>query len=165
MKYKTFRAIAIAALVVVGTGAIVAGARACGRESGRERMGGQAGTPTVPLASAAAQPPSRTLAAGEQALREIDRDILNLLARPMSGEKIKDAFSASAYKVNVYRDAGFAQANRLKIDFDRDENDDEKWTIEGSGTDLKVKRQSSPSDDNNYTEEYLLIGGVWAPQK
>ncbi|MCX7024352.1 MAG: hypothetical protein NT080_07010 [Spirochaetes bacterium] len=172
MKYKTFRAIAITALVVGVGGGSVLGVRACGSRPRRDFAGSQPGAGTGQSTTSTPQPatpgpsaPQRDLAAGEQALREMDRAILDLLDKPMSGERIKDAFPSRSYKVNVYKDSGFAQANRLKIDFDRDEKDDEKWTLEGFGPGLKVKRQVAPKDDADYSEEYRLLGGAWAPKE
>jgi hypothetical protein len=95
------------------------------------------------------------------ALRPMDQEILRLVERPATTDKIKDAFPSQAYKVNLYHDAGFDSWNRAKIDLDRDEKDDEKWTFEGSGAGRKVKRQVSPADDGQYPEEYRLQGGAW----
>ncbi len=175
MKFKTFRILAIGAAVLAVVGGWSLTAKACG---GRRDY---APSPTPPVAQPAepystpqptapvqpAQPatPTRELKPGEQALRPMDVAILEVLARPMSGEKIKDAFPSQSYKVNIYKDAGFTTANRLKIDLDRDEQDDEKWTLEGSGAEIKVKRQVSPKDDNTYPEEWRLLNGAWAPKE
>lgn len=168
MKFKTFRAIAVTAVSVLVVGGVAAGVRAAGMNRARvpiEKAAPQA-TAVQPQAPAAQTPPAQTPAEPvEGALRPMDRDILALLARPMSGDKIKDAFPSRSYKVNVYKDEGYASANRLKIDLDRDEQDDEKWTIEGSGSEMTVKRQVSPRDDGNYPLEYRLLHGAWAKKE
>ncbi len=168
MKFKSFRAIAVSVIAVVVVGSTVLGVRACGAVPHQQFAKSPAvtlpaaQTPTAPTPALA---PKQQLAEGELALRKMDLDIVGLLSRPMNGNRIKDAFPASAYKVNIYKDDGFAQANRLKVDLDRDGKDDEKWTIEGAGADLKVKRQVSPNDDGNYSEEYRLVGGAWVRKK
>jgi hypothetical protein len=51
--------------------------------------------------------------------------------------------------------------NRLKVDLDRDEKWDEKWTFASDGGTDGVKRQVAPNDDEAYTEEYRLDGERW----
>ena len=163
MKFKSFRAIAVSVIAVVVVGSTVLGVRAC--EAVPHQQFAKSPAVTLPAATTPAVAPKQQLAEGELALRKMDIDIFALLSRPMNGNRIKDAFPASAHKVNIYKDEGFAQANRLKIDLNRNGKDDEKWTIEGVGADMKVKRQLSPNDDGNYSEEYRLVGGAWVRKK
>ncbi|MBK9967379.1 MAG: hypothetical protein IPP07_21885 [Holophagales bacterium] len=66
--------------------------------------------------------------------------------------------------MNLYQDAGQPRVNRLKIDLDRDEKWDEKWTfVTGGGREI-VKRQVAPNDDEVYTLEFLLDGERWMPK-
>ena len=128
-----------------------------------------AGTTWVPKnaasgasAASTAEPAPTTAAAsampvGEGALRSMDERILEKARQPIRGDKIKDAFPSERWKVNIYQDAGHARPNRLKIDFDRDEKWDEKWTFAGE----EVKRQVAPDDDEVYSEEYRLRAGAW----
>lgn len=166
MKFKTFRAIVVTGVCILAAGAVVAGARASASGRAVRQVAEKTAPPASPPASTEVKPsapaPQAPQAPVEGALRAMDTDILALLSRPMSGDRIKDAFPSRSYKVNVYKDEGFASANRLKIDFDRDEQDDEKWTIEGSGSAMTVKRQVSPKDDGNYPEEFRLVHGAWA---
>ena len=172
MKFKTFRALAVGGLAVViaalavGLGSLRRDVRrAVDAYSAPAAQPVPTAQPAQPAAPQAAPPPALPArpapGPGQEALRPMDEDILALLAKPMGGDKIKDAFSSRSYKVNIYKDAGFASANRLKIDLDRDEKDDEKWTIEGQGAAMSVKRQLSPGDDGNYPVEYMLVGGGW----
>ncbi len=94
---------------------------------------------------------------GGIALRPMDQEILKLARAGISGERVKDATAGKPYKTSLYRDAGEAGVNRLKIDLDRDDKWDEKWTLEGD----EVKRQVAPADDEKYAEEYRLRGGAW----
>ena len=166
MRYKTFRT-----LVIVG----VVGAGAAGLY-GLSRRGGDAPgstppsveTPVRPVVQA--EPPSATPAAAPvapsdaspDALRPMDREILDRVAQGISGDKAKDAVRGRPWKVNLYQDAGQARVNRLKIDLDRDEKWDEKWTFSSEGGVDKVKRQVAPNDDESYTVEYRLDGERWA---
>jgi len=166
MKFKTFRALAIGGLAVV-IAALAVGLGSLRRDVSRAVEAYSAPAAQPPAAQPAAPqvvepvPAKPALLPGQEALRPMDEDLIALLARPMSGDKIKDAFSSRPYKVNIYKDSGFASANRLKIDLDRDEKDDEKWSIEGQGASIAVKRQVSPGDDGNYPVEYILVGGGW----
>jgi hypothetical protein len=83
--------------------------------------------------------------------------IMTHLGQALGSPKLKDTTSGQSFKVNVYQDEGFAIANRAKVDLDRDDKWDEKWTWD-EGT---VSRQIAPSDDENYsvTEEWSV--GSW----
>lgn len=139
MKFKTFRRLVIAgAGLTVGAGVAYFVTR----------------EPPPP------PPPLQVLTAhtdaGDLSLRPNDLKVLDLARQGIAGDKVKDALRGE-WKVNLYRDAGQAGVNRLKIDLDRDEKWDEKWTFSGS----EVKRQVAPGDDENYTLEYLLGDGAW----
>ena len=108
-------------------------------------------------ASASAPPPAAPAATSGDALRPMDDEVLALARAGISGDRVKDATAGKPYKVSLYRDAGQTGVNRLKIDLDRDDKWDEKWSIEGE----TVKRQVAPADDEKYSEEYRLRGGAW----
>jgi hypothetical protein len=91
----------------------------------------------------------------------MDREILDRVAQGISGEKEKDVTAGKPYKVSLFKDAGQARVNRAKIDLDRDEKWDEKWTFEGE----EVKRQVAPDDDEVYKLELRLRAGAWVPKK
>ncbi|GMU53865.1 MAG: hypothetical protein AMXMBFR33_30110 [Candidatus Xenobia bacterium] len=98
--------------------------------------------------------------AGPGALRSFDQAILDKAGQKISGDKVKDALSGSV-KVNLYQDNPGQGVNRAKLDLDRDDKFDEKWTFVNEGGTWKVKRQVSPADNEQYTEEYSLEGGRW----
>lgn len=174
MKYKTFRAIAIAAGGAATLGLALLGAKAC--SSGDDRPSSTGSTPAAqtqagqapPAAKPppAGQPPAAQPAAGgaTQALRPMDQAILDRAHQGISGDKVKDAFPGQAYKVNLYAEGGTA-VNRVKIDLDRDEKWDEKWTISTEGGQEQVKRQIAPNDDEQYTIEYRLRAGSWVKKE
>jgi hypothetical protein len=108
----------------------------------------------APATAAAPEPPP----AAADGLRPMDREILDLARAGIRGDRVKDATAGKPYKVSLYRDAGSPGVNRLKVDLDRDDKWDEKWTFDGEA----VKRQVAPADDEKYTEEYRLRAGAWA---
>jgi hypothetical protein len=111
-----------------------------------------------PGAATSSQPAGPTeVPTGGIALRPMDQEVLTKARQPITGERVKDATAGRPYKVSLYKDAGFTTVNRAKLDLDRDEKWDEKWTFEGE----EVKRQVAPADDEQYTDEYRLRGGVW----
>jgi hypothetical protein len=161
MRYKTFRTLAI-------VGAVGAGAVGL---YGLSRLGGSPEPPPAPVERPArvipqVEPSSAVVPAAEpeaspDALRPMDREILARVAEGISGDKAKDAVRGRAWKVNLYQDAGQSRVNRLKIDLDRDEKWDEKWTFSTEGGVTAVKRQVAPNDDEVYTDEYRLDGERW----
>lgn len=104
--------------------------------------------------------PNSTPTPSNTGLRREDQMIIDLLNRQSkaTGDKIKDAFPRERFKVNVYRDGSSPTWTRLKVDLDRDEKDDEKWTLAGGQPD---KRQVSTRDDEQYDKEYRWRGGMW----
>jgi hypothetical protein len=80
--------------------------------------------------------------------------------KSLGSDKIKDATKGRPYKVNLYQDAGKSTMNRAKVDLDRDDKWDEKWTFDGDA----ITRQVAPNDDDNYTETYMWDGNAWAKQ-
>ena len=91
-------------------------------------------------------------------LRAVDKVVSRYLGRSLGSEKLKDVTKGQPYKVNVYQDAGEPGANRAKIDLDRDDLWDEKWTLK----DGAVSRKVAPNDDENYSVEEDWQDGGWA---
>jgi hypothetical protein len=89
--------------------------------------------------------------------REVDGVVLGYRGRALGSDKLKDVTAGRPYKVNVYQDAGKATANRAKVDLDRDDKWDEKFTFDGD----RVERQVAPQDDENYSETWLWDGSGW----
>lgn len=117
-------------------------------------------TPPAPVVSNATAPLSASEKARGIPLRPMDLEILARAAGSISGDKIKDAISGRSYKVNLYQDAGETRINRLKIDLDRDDKFDEKWTLSPARDDIR-RQVSSVDDDKTYDEEYRLRGDMW----
>ena len=91
-------------------------------------------------------------AAQTAAMGYVDKDL--------GSSKLKDVSKGKPYKINVYQDEGKTSANRLKIDLNRNEKWDEKWTFDGDS----IQRQVAPADDENYSEVYLWNGSDWEPE-
>jgi len=77
--------------------------------------------------------------------------------RNLGSKKLKDVTKGKPYKINVYQDDGKTTANRLKIDLDRDDQWDEKWTFDGDG----VTRQVASADNETYDVEQAWTGSGW----
>jgi hypothetical protein len=67
---------------------------------------------------------------------------------------VKDASRGNAFKVNLYQDEDKVSMNRAKVDLDRDDKWDEKWTFKPG----EITRKVAPTDDENYTDNYLWKG-------
>jgi len=101
-----------------------------------------------PRPSPAPTPPSPR-SASEVALSYRGKNIM--------GPKLKDVTKGAPYKINVYQDEGHASVNRLKIDLDRDDRWDEKWTFDGD----TVSRKVAPQDDERYEVKQVWTGSGW----
>jgi len=77
-------------------------------------------------------------------------------------KKKKDVTTGRPYKINVYQDAGEPTVNRAKVDLDRDDAWDEKWTF---GADGAITRKVAPADDENYSQEEAWDGEQWVGGK
>ncbi len=95
-----------------------------------------------------------TSVAGEDA---ITTHVRSMAGRRLSSDKAKDVPQGRPYKVNLYQDSGHSQVNRAKIDLDRNDKWDEKWTFDGD----RITRQIAPDDDENYTKTLIFEGGTW----
>lgn len=89
--------------------------------------------------------------------REVDTIVLGYVGRAIGTDKLKDVSQGKPFKVNVYQDAGSATANRVKVDLDRDDKWDEKFTFK----DDTITRDVAPADDEAYTQSYRWDGKAW----
>jgi hypothetical protein len=141
MRYTTFRNLAL----VAGAAVFAGGGYWCGRSS----------TPPVqvvapspaPAVAQPAQPAQPTPPARPPVpVDNYQSYLIGLLGRPASSDKIKDGLHGPI-KVNVYAANGVWK--RAKVDLDRDEKWDEKWSLEGTA----IMRQVAPADDERYGEK------------
>lgn len=170
MRYKTFRTLAIVGVACAGTAGLYSLSRGGGDSAPVPAPSAAAIPAAVParapetVANVPAAPAAGVGAVSPDALRPMDREILARVAQGISGDKAKDAVRGRPWKVNLYQDAGQPRVNRLKIDLDRDEKWDEKWTLTSDGGREVVKRQVAPNDDEAYTLELFLEGERWRPK-
>jgi hypothetical protein len=154
MKYKTFRNFIFYPSCFLSVAVLFGACWACNHYTSRKEI-----KPAfAPVASAPTSSASNTPATTTD--RRVDQLIVAYLTKHARAatDKVKDAFPRESFKVNIYRDQGHATWNRLKVDLDRDEQDDEKWTLENG---MPAKRQVSTNDDGNYDHEYRWQGGKW----
>jgi hypothetical protein len=83
--------------------------------------------------------------------------VIRRLGKDLGTKKVKDATKGKSYKVNLYQDDGKPSANRAKVDLDRDDKWDEKYTMT-SGT---LTRKRAPNDDEEFTVSERWDGGTW----
>lgn len=176
MKFKTFRLLVIGALGVTSIGVLV-GVSTCCKKDESDKTAAKtektektaAPTPAPKPTETAEKPkpaPTEEAPKGDGlALRPMDKEILDRLAGTASSDKVKDAFPGKPYKVNLYRENGASKFNRVKIDLDRDDKWDEKWSVEDDAGQEVIKRQVAPNDDEKYTDEFRLKAGAWVPKK
>jgi hypothetical protein len=161
MKLKNF-----VLLVVLGACAAVAGVyAACGRDHSPPKQTVASERPSPPPAPSApeqpvAAPPTPTTASDLNA-RPYDAEVLAWRGRSISSDKQKDVVRGAAYKINVYQDSGSTTVNRAKVDANRNNKWDDKFTFEGE----KITLQRSPDDDEKYTETYHWNGAGWTRAK
>jgi hypothetical protein len=166
MKLKHFLLIA-GALGALGLGAIVF--TCATREPAPEPEPVARPAPRPPPAAAQRPAPGRPSPAQPEPAsakpsgpseRAVDRVIMQYAGKSLGSDKLKDVSKGQPFKVNLYQDAGKATMNRAKIDLDRDDKDDEKWTFDGT----KITRQVAPKDDENYSEKYVWNGEGWTKE-
>ena len=119
-------------------------------------------TPNAPDPVTDATPPEPVPPAGDPleglpAEREADRAVSSRVGTDLGAKKLKDVTKGQPYKVNLYQDEGHATLNRAKIDLDRDDQWDEKWTIDGHS----ISRKVSPGDDQDYSVSQVWSDGGW----
>lgn len=159
MKLKTFL------LVFGGLGALLfAGGTAATAFFGASVIDEVTDAPPAPapaLASAPADPsPAAPAAPAADSSRPWDSVLLGKAGTSLGTDKVKDATGGTPYKVNLYQDAGESTMNRAKVDYDRDEKWDEKWTFAPDG----IVRQVAPNDDEQYSLKYKWSGGAWVQE-
>ena len=77
--------------------------------------------------------------------------------KDLGSSKKKDLHSGAAYKISLYQDSGNSSVFRAKVDLDRDDKWDEKWTFKAG----KISRKIAPADDELYTKEQKWTGTGW----
>lgn len=123
----------------------------------------QAPVPAAPLAPAAPALKKADAPGGGEALRPLDDEVLRLAGQRMTTDKVKDAVPGRPYKINLYVEGG--RVVRAKVDLNRNEKWDEKWSFDIEGGTPVVKRQVSPSDDDSsYPLKYRLAGKAWVKE-
>lgn len=155
MKLKTFLVVAGGlGLVVLAVGGFT------GAFFGAKAIDEIVETSPEPVVAAPAQSSANAPSAPVDNSRPWDSVLLGKAGTSLGTDKVKDATGGTPYKVNLYQDAGEATLNRAKVDYDRDEKWDEKWTYAPDG----ITRQVAPNDDEQYTLKYKWSGSAWVQE-
>lgn len=93
-------------------------------------------------------------------MRPFDEEIIRLFEQTPSTGKVKDATPDRPYKVNLYAEGG--KHVRAKVDLNRNNKWDEKWSVDEKNGERIYKRQVSPSDDDtSYPDKFKLRHKMW----
>jgi hypothetical protein len=95
------------------------------------------------------------------AARDYDSEVIAWKDKTITGDKQKDVSKGKPYKIDVYRDKGAKTVNRAKVDLNRNNKFDEKYSFDIG----KITLQRAPADDENYTETYHWSGTGWVKAK
>ncbi len=111
------------------------------------------------------KPTQTSSVSGTADFTDVHREILKMQKQPLSkgedkGDSLRWVVSDAGIKAEFRSDKnkGSKTWNRVKIDYNNNKQYEEKWDFKPDGG---VKRQVSPNDDGNYTEEYKLQGEKW----
>lgn len=157
MKLRSFLALVGAGLAVL---ALMGGGAVAYWQSTRPEPAPQpVHTPAPPVAEvpAVAPAPPTPAPAVEPVGRPVDQVVLGFVGTDLGSAKRKDVTKGKPFKVNVYQDEGHSTANRAKVDLDRDDKWDEKFTFDGDA----VSRKVAPADDEDYTQVFVWSGSEW----
>ncbi len=158
MKLKHF----LALIAIVGIAGIVLLVKACKSNEPPPRpqdvVKTPTPTPTPRPEEPRPEPPKPTSA--ELPARAWDAEVIAWSKKSISGDKQKDVSRGKPYKINVYKEAGHSMVNRAKVDINRNDKWDEKYTFEDGTITLEV----APADDESYTKTYHWTGSAWLPE-
>ena len=127
MKYTTFRTIVIAVPVLLIGGILLLGEDmpsklpVAGPSSGSSTSFDTSDRVPDPAVSVNSAVSAGLPVAANGNFRPMDDEIFAAANANIIGDKVKDAIPGRLWKVNLYKDAGSASVNRLKVDLDRDE--------------------------------------------
>ena len=84
--------------------------------------------------------------------------VLIALDIPAKAERAAgSAVGHAGFTVSGYQIVGLNHMNRAKVDVNRNDKWDEKYTFDGE----KITLQRAPNDDESYTETYHWNGSGW----
>jgi len=106
-----------------------------------------------------APPPSPEAQSAYPFLEPAGQFIVAQAGRDLGTSKVKDATKGSSYKVNLYQDKGKATINRAKVDVDRDDVWDEKWTFKSDGSIVRSLRKEGT--DSSFLSAQTLTSAGW----
>jgi hypothetical protein len=163
MKYKTFTLLRkIAVIVIVIVILLILFPFLCNKPSKHRTISLNNNYPTSSVASTQPSYGSPTLA-----ISKIDKEIFEYQKSDIKtgniddqGDSYKKFITTSSYKLDLRCDfkKGYSYWNRIKIDYDKDGNWDEKWSYQKNG---KIKKEVSSDDNEKYNYTYFLKADEW----
>jgi hypothetical protein len=172
MKYSTFtrlRLVAVAAVVALPVVAWFGCHNAPSAPVAPTSATMQQPPPQVPPQDNTSNAENPAPSVDTSAFTEVHQAILRLQKEPLSNGRPKGNTLQWVYKdagiraeFRCDKDKGFNYWNRVKIDYNGNGKDDERWDFKKDGT---IKRRVAPNDDENFTETYTLQGdNKWVKQ-
>src|SRR5688572_16112679 len=157
LKLKYF----VALVSLVGVAGIVLAVKGCKKDKPVPKPEDVVAKPTPPTPTPTPTPdppqPTPTDSSDNLPARAWDADVLAWQTKAVPSGKGKDVSKGKPYKINVYQDAGHSTANRAKVDRNRNDKWDEKYTFEPG----KITLEIAPNDDEKYTQTYHWSGTSW----
>lgn len=177
MKYESFKKLRIVGIIGV-IGAAIFGISQCSSKKRTDpyagRMpapaAGQQGAPSTATGQPYRQQASARPDYGAQTLplSPTDRQIIDHQKSGTATGKqdengLKQTVVMGGMKLDMRSDTkkGYSYWNRIKVDYNQNRAWDEKWSF---GKDGKIRREVSPSDNEDYTIRYTLQGDHWEKQ-
>lgn len=163
MKYRTFRILRMIIIIVMIIAIIVLLSQTVCKKKPRKELVYD----NKPASTKITEIPKIKYGEQELSITSIDKEILDYQKSGIStgeidkdGESYKRIINTKDYRLELRNDIkkGFTFWNRIKVDYDKDKNWDEKWTFSKDG---KIKREVSPNDNENYEYTYYLKGEQW----
>lgn len=157
MKLRNF---VLIALLVVAGGTTAAVMSCHGKDEPKPTVTTQPPPPPAPDAAVAmkAAEPVAVPAKNDLEMRPYDAQVIGWHAKALPGGKGKDVSKGKPYKINIYQDAGKTVVNRAKVDANRNNKFEDKFTFKDDGS---ISLEHAPADDENYTESYVWNGAGW----
>ena len=162
MKLRNF----LVLVVIAGGGAIAASYVACNKSSEpvKAKEPDKIAMPAPPPPPDAVAPVAAPVAAPAKMdlmPRPYDPEVLAWRTKTVASGKGKDVSKGRPFKINVYQDSGSTTVDRVKVDANRNNKFDDKFTFKPN----EIVLEHSPADDESYTEKYVWNGAGWTKQR
>lgn len=155
IRYQTVRTVVIALAAAGAAVGLTLWATADKEPAAPVPVVASAPTTAPPVHTATPTPTTPTTAPSDPREAQMAEVAKVMLEQRASSDKIKDLFRGAGPKVNIYDDDKDGRWDRAKVDWNRDEVDDEK---------LNVKNGVLERKDEKTGEIKVFVAGQWTPK-